>query len=265
MPLGLTVGGPAGLGDGTFRDNNDLARVLALAAPLWWLLAVSARRPLTRWLATAGAAISLGGTLATFSRSGVLAVLAGAAVVAASYRPLWHGAALWVCLALLLTVLSPSPLRERFASFEAPRTDTSVEGRLAMWRDASTTMRRRPLVGQGVGTFRVDTDGTPNARRPSHNIVVELAVELGIAGVMAFAWTMLDALRRLWRVRQQARDAWPTLAAVGCAGGLLGYLTAAMTLSHPFASPPFVLVGLALALEHAAPPTRPQTAARSSS
>ncbi len=251
----LVIEGPPGLHDGAFRDNNDLARVLALSVPLWWVLAAL---PASRWrrvAAGAGLLVSVAAIECTFSRSGFLALLIGIGGVALSVRPLWRGAAVWLGIAVALLALSPRPYIERIETMGAPRGETSVQGRLSVWRDAVPLVVRRPLLGQGAGTFRAGEGGTPAVRRPSHNILLEVAVETGLVGLAAYGWVVLDTLMRLYRLQRVAATAaaWVRTAATGVSAALLAYLAAGLALSGPFASPLFVLVGLSLALQGDSP------------
>ena len=247
--LGSVIEGPAGLGDGAFRDNNDLARVLALSVPLWWVLAARRGARWSRLVAGVGLLVGIAAIECTFSRSGFLALVVGIGVVALSYRPLWRGAALWLLFVVALLALSPRAYVERVATLRAAPADASFRGRVDVWIDAWGLVQQRPLLGQGAGTFRSGAAGRPSARRSSHNILLEVAVEIGLAGLAAYGWILLDTLWRLHRLRAAAPAPWLGTAAVGIAAALLAYLTAGLALSRPFAAPLFVLVGLSLALQ----------------
>jgi probable O-glycosylation ligase (exosortase A-associated) len=249
----LVIEGPPGLHDGAFRDNNDLARALVLSVPLWWVLAARPRPRWSRWAAAAGLVISVAAIECTFSRGGFVALLVGAAVIAQVYRPLWRSAALWLAFVAALLVLAPRPYLARIATLAAPGADASVQGRLGIWRDGAGILARQPVFGQGAGTFGSATEGTPSAGRASHNILLEVAAELGAVGLAAYAWLVLATLWRLHGLRRTASEAaWLGTAATGIAAALLAYLTAGLALSAPFASPLFVLVGLSLALDRCA-------------
>jgi putative inorganic carbon (HCO3(-)) transporter len=245
---GQTIQGPAGRGDGGFRDNNDLARVLALSVPLWWALAALPGARWSRCAAAAGALLGIGGIESAFSRGGFLALLAGAAGVATSYRPFWRGAALWLGFVVALLVCSPRTYIERLATIVHPAADTSIMSRVGVWEEAAALGAARPLLGQGAGTFRLAADGTHPVRRAAHSFAVEIAVELGVLGLLAYGWLLLDTLWRLHRLRGDA-EPWVSSAAVGIQSALLAVVTASLTLSGPFLSPLFILIGLSIALQ----------------
>ena len=249
----LVIEGPPGLHDGAFRDNNDLARVLALSVPLWWVLAARPRPGWSRWVAAAGLVISVAAIVCTYSRGGFVAMLVGAAVIAQVYRPLWRSVALWLAFVAALLVLAPRPYLAHIATLSAPTAERSVQGRLGIWRDGLGILARQPVLGQGAGTFESAADGTPSAHRASHNILLEVAAELGAVGLAAYAWLVLATLWRLHGLRRTASESkWLSSATTGIAAALLAYLTAGLLLSAPFSSPLFVLVGLSLALAHCA-------------
>src|SRR5262249_15798552 len=193
------------------------------------------------------------GIESTFSRGAFLALLVGTAVVALSYRPLWRGAALWLAFVAAVLACSPRAYLARLETILHASTDHSFQGRVGVWEDAWRMVQQRPLLGQGPGTFCIDENGQPHARRAAHNIVVEVAAEIGLIGLAAYGWLWFETLRRLARLRRvAARAGRIASAAVGIEGALLAYLTASMALNGAFRSPLFMLIGLSLAVERCA-------------
>jgi len=214
------------------RDRLRAALLLAafLAVPLG-AVSLAARSPA---LTTAGA------TLQTAQREGhrlawqllVLAALAAVVQVAAGrvvsrIRP-WHtvrriltaGAAVLVLLlglAGLVRAGGPATIvdRARAAFVEEPPPTTggldrrllsaSGNGRAAYWRVAGRMVERKPILGEGAGSFgRAWTRERPvaNEARDAHNLYVETLAELGPVG-LALLLVVLAApfsvLRRVWR------------------------------------------------------------------
>jgi putative inorganic carbon (hco3(-)) transporter len=210
-----------------------------------------------RAVAAGGLLVAVAGVELTFSRSGFLAMAAGAAVVCLlRYRPAWRGFAVFVaCLAALLAV-SPRTYLARIAPVIHPLQDSSVRSRLSIWRQAGERARRDILVGRGPGTFESSQVDRPvEKRRSSHNVLIEILTDMGVVGLAAFLWVLLATFRRLAILRRAAeRSGAVDLAAavIGVGAALGAYLTASMALSSPFQSPPFVLIGLSIALERIA-------------
>ncbi len=242
--VALVVTGP----DGAFRDNNDMARVLALSVPLWWVLICTRHRLAAGIAATAGGALAVAGIVFTFSRSGFLALVAGVSVMSLSVRPLWRALAIPPLFCAALLILSPLPYRARILSIARPQAESSVQGRLEIWQEGLRTAGAHPLTGQGPGTFLAF-----DARRTSHNIFVELLAETGAVGLAAYLLVITAAVVGLHRTRRAgastAEAARVRVRSFGLEAALAAYLTASMALSAPLQSPPFVLIGLALALQ----------------
>jgi O-antigen ligase len=241
------VEGPAGEHDGPFRDNNNLARVLAMSVPLWWILARRAAPLWTRGAAVLGLLLAAVAVEFTFSRSGFVALLVAVAVLASSARPRWRGAAIFLAFVAALALFSPRPYLARIATIGQPLADPSVRERLGIWQRAGESMLERPLQGSGPGTFERPEPGGGSAPRSSHNIFIELFTEMGLAGLAAYAWMLIAALRGLHRARRGAAAPIRT-ASFGLQAAMLAYLGASLALSSPFQSPLFALIGLSLAL-----------------
>jgi hypothetical protein len=234
------VHGPVGLNDGPLRDNNDLARVLSSALPLWWILAASAGPLWGRAAAAAGFALTVAGIEATFSRSGFLAMVAAVAVVSFSYRTWQRRAAILLSCVAALVLLSPRPYLERVVTLARPHADISFLQRASVWREGLDMALAAPLHGQGPGTFLRGVDSPWAVRRSPHNVFVEVLAELGFVGLAVYGWMLIATLARLHRARRTATFA--------IAAALIAYLTASMALSTSLASPLFVLIGLAIAV-----------------
>jgi O-antigen ligase len=253
------VQGPPGNHDGPFRDNNNLARVLAASVPLWWFLFRRGQRAWQRALAALGLLAAVVAIEYTFSRSGFLALVVGLVVLASSSRPRWHGFAALLAAASAVVLLTPRPYLERLATVGAPLGEESVKGRLEIWHGAAGAMVERPLLGRGPGTFERAEPGSGVVPRSSHNVFVEMMVELGALGLAAYVWMLVAVLHGLHVARRGAAPAL-RLGTFALEAAILAYLTASLALSSPFQSPLFVLLGVALALRNIAsdgPPSRP--------
>jgi putative inorganic carbon (hco3(-)) transporter len=236
------IEGPPGNGDGPLRDNNNLARVLALSLPLWWMLVASSRRWL-RVMAVAGFVATVAGIEFTFSRSGFLAMVVAVSGIALAYRPLWRAALIPPLFVAALLILSPRPYLDRIASIGHPTEDTSVQGRVEIWKEYLHAVAKAPVLGGGPGTVRVGPH-----RRTSHNVFIEVFAETGLLGLLAYGWVLAATLLDLYRLRQRAGPGLLRTASYGLQAALLAYLTAGLALSAPFQGPLFALIGLALAL-----------------
>jgi O-antigen ligase len=73
-----------------------------------------------------------------------------------------------------------------------------TSGRLAVWKALGSAARERPVLGWGFGTTQL-LPGTQGLS--AHNILLLVAVELGLAGLLAFGALLVTAMRQArWRL-----------------------------------------------------------------
>lgn len=203
-----------------------------------------------RGLAVLIAALSVGGVLLTRSRGGVVAAGLGASAVVALSGALGGSRRRWVAAATAVVALGlgvawsdPEPLLGRM---EEQQLGVGMAGRLDNWRVAGRVIASQPLVGTGLATFddasaTVLADGWDRATRPgdAHNDYLELAAgvgaPLGLATLVAVAWVLLGAARRLSALPPDRR---------GVAAGALG--AAVVLLAHSWIDFPLQVPGPAL-------------------
>jgi O-antigen ligase/Flp pilus assembly protein TadD len=154
-----------------------------------------------------------------------------------------------------------SRIAERAASVAEVKTDAARASshRLPWWKSGLTMAMERPLLGFGLGNIQVFYPSYHNPEYPEslpkskimhylHNDYLQLAVELGIPGLVFFMGVLAAAfiiVRRICR-KQAARDYFSL--SVTLLAALIGFMVVAF-FSHPLeeAIPPlFVSVLLAL-------------------
>jgi hypothetical protein len=85
---------------------------------------------------------------------------------------------------------------ELAAGAKAGRLATASSNRYEYWRVGLEAFRRHPITGLGAAGFRVEwlrERSIPEAVRDTHSLEVEIAAELGLVGLVAFA-TMLSGM-----------------------------------------------------------------------
>lgn len=206
---------------GTLINRNHFATLLAIALPFALTLAIPRRadreaqtwrarlvtlsdgRGLVRLFAVSASALIWMGLLLSHSRAGLLAALAGAAIVLFHFRG--TRAARWtgligggVLVALLTLELSQAP-GERFFSI---KDDLDAKaGRLTVWRDSRALLASRPLLGWGFGTFESAFPTVQSADIDvhydhAHNDWLEWSTEGGVLAFIAAVGLLVLALRR---------------------------------------------------------------------
>ena len=239
-PLATWVDPESSLAEATrvysFLGNpNLLAGYLLAAVPLGAVGALVWRSwgaRATAALAALSAAVCI---VFTFSRGAWIALGVGGLLFAllllgwlgerfdARVRP-WLPVALLgglACALVLVAGLVPA-VGERAASIFTGRGDSSNNFRLNVWAAVIDMIRAFPFTGIGPGNRTFEAI-YPFFQRPKYNalsaysIFLEIAVEMGILGILAFAWLSLTVLVQglvTWfaRVRTDERTLWAAAA-----------------------------------------------------
>jgi O-antigen ligase len=225
--------------DEHYGDVNAAASVFVIAAVATLGFALRRRGASLAWLAaSAFFAVAL---WFTGSRIGLAALglavatlfLIRAAIGSARQR--WIAAAVVaVMLASGLAVVAAMP--RRFAGFGASR---AVEYRLGFIETSGAMLRRHPLAGIGIGKYYEEfATYAPRwmvryyQREHAHNNYLQIAAELGFAGLAA--WLVL-VMAAVWGLRRD--DDGQRLAVQA---GTAGFLATCVT-GHPLLPPPVAI------------------------
>lgn len=182
---------------GMFQNPNDLALNMVSVLPLSVLLALRALKPISRLVAVASGFLMIGAVIASQSRSGFLGLAAMFVFLAwqvGRRRPSFI-AALAIAVVVVLP-LTPSSYWARMASItDESKDDTgSREARRILLNEAWQAFLDHPLTGVGAGQFKAyDPQGRAESWREAHNVVLQVASELGIFGLGAFMFLVYRA------------------------------------------------------------------------
>lgn len=200
-------------------------------------------RPLQLWQVWHRPALALCLLLSAFtlvltqSRGSFIGITVGLLALAA-----WHDRrALWAIPALALAV---------FAVFESGRgweliqfvlrVDAgarTVQGRMEIWQRALYMIQDFPYTGIGIGTF----DKVANVLYPffligpdarvthAHNELLQVAVDLGIPGLVAYVGLLSAFAFTAWRAYRALGDPWLRALIVGLACGMLAHQVFGLT------------------------------------
>jgi putative inorganic carbon (hco3(-)) transporter len=239
-----------------FGDPNQLAFMLATTLPLtFWLLRERwSLRPLVLGMIVV---ISLA-VVFTYSRSALLAIGAGIVFLMMTDRkrvPLLVAAAfVTVAIGLVFVRSSPSTVFRVEEGLRAKEkvAATNVETRLTAWDAAITLAIDHPLLGIGPGNFFFhygEVTGTPPGAEPLgvvHNAYLDIASELGLAGLGLFLAFLVLAYARLTGAKRQSMG--PPGYAAALRVSLVIACVGAITLSEQYSAPFWLIGGLATAL-----------------
>jgi putative inorganic carbon (hco3(-)) transporter len=234
-------------------DPNDFAFILATALPFtFWLLR---ERAVFRPLVVGMVGLISVAIFLSFSRGALVGLAAGAFVHVLTERRhipiLLLGALVTLAFALIFVHERPSQvatgleLKEKVA-------DANVEMRLDAWRGALNLTAEQPLLGVGPGNFQFhfyEATGRPlGSPRMTvvHNTYLDVAVELGVLGMVLFVLYLVQAFARLGIARARAHG--PPGYAVTVRTALVVAAVAGIFVSEQYYAPFWLFGGLATAL-----------------
>jgi O-antigen ligase len=198
---------------GMFRNPNDLALNLVAVIPLAISLALRRIAVVARVVAVGCVVVMLGAIVATQSRSGTVGLAAMVLVVGVHLVRRKPGLLLAGAMVMVLALpLLPSSYWERLSSItDASRDQTgSREARSILLRESLATFLSHPLTGVGAGQFKnYNPEQREEAWRETHNVVLQVASELGIVGLAVFAFLVGRAAYAPVQTRRLLRRAAP--------------------------------------------------------
>lgn len=221
-----------------------LALILPVAAVRVWHGRPHPGRGSGLRVAGAGAAcLAMSGTLLlSQSLSAISGVLIGfwlSVVVADRARRRWWLAGGGLCGALGLAAAWPrlgalASLRDSTAMSGQPAPGTAhvafgIAARLELWPRALAMVHDTPYTGVGLGLFpwvmdRFYSGFILGPERHAHNFLLQVAVDLGLPGLVALVWLLAAFAAQLRAVVLGAADRAVRVTGLGLGAGLLAFL-----------------------------------------
>ncbi len=208
---GGRLAGPVG---GIFGNPNDLALNMVTFLPLAMVIAMSPRHSMMRrGTAALIAALMLATIVFTKSRGGMLggvAVVIALSLMGGSVR---RGFGAMTIIAVLIAMpFMPQSFWDRMTTIvdqeqDAKQYTGSAEARqLVMW-DGVNAFVENPITGVGAGQFK---NYNPPERKAkwleTHNVLIQVAAETGIVGLLAFFFLLSRAAIAAFGTRRRVRD-----------------------------------------------------------
>ena len=192
----------------SFLNTSANSDALYLELPLAFALAFTLypSRPRERWVAGGMLALILVALIVAFSRGSYAAMLVLAGVVVLSFQSLrWRVRALAVIAVLGLVAIEIPYVNRRFLTLA-----DSVSNRESLYRQVVQMLSHMPITGAGIGGYPIRVA----PYRPTgdliqiypHDIWFTTWSELGLLGVMAFAFIFFGLLVRGARALPAATD-----------------------------------------------------------
>jgi O-antigen ligase len=200
---GNRVGGAAG---GFFENPNDLALNIATFLPLAMMYVKRPGPTFKRILSAAIVVLMLGALVFTKSRSGMVGAVAMFAVFLVVSRSLTPATILAGIVAGMVVVPAmPASFWDRMASITDESKDAtgSREARRLLLEQAFTVFLEKPITGVGAGQFiNYGPPGRAEPWRVTHNVLLQIAAEIGIFGLIAFLFLVWRAFAAAWAARR---------------------------------------------------------------
>jgi putative inorganic carbon (HCO3(-)) transporter len=182
---------------GMFENPNDLAlNLVTFLAPTLFII-FQEKKASRRLLAGAIAATMVAAIVCTKSRSGFLGLIGMGAVVLYYVSKAKPALVVGVLLAGLMAVpVLPSSFWDRMDSIVNADEDQtgSRAARLRLIDQGVDVFLENPLTGIGAGQFKnYSAPGVVEKWRVTHNVWLQVATELGVFGLLTFAFLVLRA------------------------------------------------------------------------
>ena len=203
----------AGAVGGIFGNPNDLALNMVTFMPIAAIVAMSRWQPRSRRaVAAAIVVLMMATTVFSQSRSGAvgLVVMLGALLVLGrKVRPRFVPIALAAVLAA--TPFLPSSFWTRMASILDEQQDRqqftgSREARRIVMQEGIDAFLEHPLTGVGAGQFKnYNPSGRKERWKETHNVLIQVAAETGLLGLLAFSFLIVRAALATAATRRMLR------------------------------------------------------------
>jgi O-antigen ligase len=196
-------------------DPNDIALLQVMALPLIvYLYSTSGRR--LKLLLVGMALLCLYGVILTQSRGGFLAlVVAGTLILSRSSMSRSAKLSIVAVGVVVFGVLAGTAWKDRIRTMWDPQSeyDQTAGGRTDIWKSSIVLLATHPW-GVGIDNF-VTAEGLSHGGvgkwSASHNSFLEVAVELGIVGLVIFIRLLREAMKTLHQIKLSIHPRAPTV------------------------------------------------------
>ncbi|MCC7046383.1 MAG: putative O-glycosylation ligase, exosortase A system-associated [Alphaproteobacteria bacterium] len=247
-------------------DNNHFAGAISMLVPfVAYLYSTTKHASMKTALLVMAWLVPLG-ALFTYSRGGLLSLLAVAFCFWLKARKRMFIAVCATVLLVLAIPIMPSQWTDRMSTItetfeDTGKADDSVKGRFNAWYVYSQLALERPFIGGGFRSPEVlwvwqrympESDQSSGAKA-AHNNVFQVLGEHGFLGLGIYILVVLVCLKNigaiLVRTRHTPSLVWARGLAAACGVSMIAYLTAGMTMSIPYYDLFIILVVIVASLK----------------
>jgi putative inorganic carbon (hco3(-)) transporter len=254
---GYRIAGPVG-------DPNFYAQIMLAIIPLSFIRFLEEKNLFLKFIALWGTLASILTVIFTFSRGAFVALLLMAALMFYFHPPKPREFLITIVIVLLLIPSIPAEYTDRLLTLDAlfssgadVSTEVSFRGRTSEYLAAWMMFADNPILGVGISNYntyyqeysrQIGLDPRAEARS-AHSFYLEVAAELGLAGLAVLGAILLAAFRsisRAWRQLRKAGDKYHAELVFSVGLGLTGYMFAATFIHDAYPRYFWLLIGLAL-------------------
>jgi len=237
-------------------DVNDIAMVLDCALPIMFFC-MRNNRGIKKIILIACCVLAILTVVYTASRGGLLGLLAFAGyLVLTSQNKIRYFIAVGIA-AVIFAVYAPEETKARFASMYNPQTeyDKNMGDRKQVWSNGVSLFFDAPILGVGLGNYKVADGSTKESGgwKTAHNSLLQIAVELGIVGLVLYIKLIVGTFFKLRRLSKELGilDPAPDVLWIlrGAEASLLVYMITAFFLSQAYNTQFYFIIALAIAAQ----------------
>jgi putative inorganic carbon (hco3(-)) transporter len=235
-------------------DNNFFAVSLVTVIGPAIALTISSKTWSARLLAGAAAALILHTLFLTFSRGGMVGLLAVGLVtfVMMPKRPKHIGALLLTILFAVRFIGPELAARYNTAFASAEERDGSAASRVDLWSDTMKVMADHPVFGIGPANWgAIASSYGWTEGKSAHSVWMETAAEAGIPAALLLMLFFGLAVAKLWpiaRARQTEANRYEIILASGVILAIVGFSVSGQFVSVPTLEVPYYVTMLGVAM-----------------
>jgi probable O-glycosylation ligase (exosortase A-associated) len=240
------------------NDNNTVALALVMTIPLLRYLQLRSESKIIRLGLSVALVLTTVAVLVTYSRGGVIALVAvGGLLWLKSRKKVLIGLLIVACIPVFYNFL-PQAWYDRMSTIRTYREDNSALGRLNAWQFAYNIATERPIVGGGYRVFTEDLfrkyAPDPEDFHDAHSIYFEVLGEQGFVGLFLFlalgATTWFTASRIIREAKRDPALTWARDLVAMVQVSLAGYAVGGAFVGLAYYDLPYHLLSIVMITKH---------------
>lgn len=237
-------------------DNNCIAAAMVVGSLLAFFLGLAETRWALKVIAFAASALMVHTIMFSFSRGGILGLIAGGIAAFILIPKSFKTTAISILAVILALRLAGPEVRQRFmTTFVDPeQRDRSARSRVEQWGACLRSIRENPFLGVGANHWPLRSQQMGLPRMHAHSLWLETAAEMGVPGLLLLSGFYGLTIYRLRKLVKECHnlDLWSQYMARGVIASLVGFAVAVSFISVVWLEIPYytVLLGAALLRVH---------------